>query len=32
VIRDLALDRGLDTVRQVSIDEVWSALRLKPAA
>ena len=22
---------GLDTVRQVAIDNVWSALRLKPA-
>jgi hypothetical protein len=30
IIRDLAGDRGLDTVRQVSIDDVWSALRLKP--
>jgi hypothetical protein len=29
VIRDLALERGFDTVRQVSIDDVWSALRLK---
>jgi hypothetical protein len=31
IIRDLALDRGLDPVRQVSIDDIWSALRLKPA-
>jgi hypothetical protein len=31
IIRDLALDRGLDLVRQVSIDDIWSALRLKPA-
>lgn len=28
-IRKLANDNGLDPVRQVSIDEVWSALRLK---
>jgi len=31
IIRDLALDRGLDPVRQVSIDDIWSALRLKRA-
>jgi hypothetical protein len=31
IIRHLALDRGLDPVRQVSIDDIWSALRLKPA-
>ena len=29
IIRDLAQDRGLDPVRQVSIDEVWSGLRVK---
>lgn len=31
IIRHLALDRGLDPVRQVSIDDIWSALRLMPA-
>ena len=31
IIRHLARDRGLDPVRQVSIDDIWSALRLKPA-
>ena len=30
IIRDLARDRGLDPVRQVSLDEIWSGLRLKP--
>jgi hypothetical protein len=30
LIRDLAQDSGIDQVRQVSIDDVWSALRLKP--
>jgi hypothetical protein len=29
-IREYALAHGLDTVRQVAIDETWSALRLKP--
>jgi len=29
IIRKLANDNGLDPIRQVSIDEVWSALRLK---
>jgi hypothetical protein len=29
IIRDLAQDRGLDPVRRVSIDEVWSGLRVK---
>jgi len=29
IIRKLANDSGLDPIRQVSIDEVWSALRLK---
>jgi len=31
IIRHLARDRGLDPVRQVSIDDIWSALRLMPA-
>ena len=30
IIRDLVRDRGLDPVRQVSLDETWSGLRLKP--
>jgi hypothetical protein len=29
IIHNLALERGLDAVRQVSIDNVWSALRFK---
>jgi hypothetical protein len=29
IIRDLVRERGLNPVRQVSIDEVWSALRFK---
>jgi hypothetical protein len=29
IIRELANSQGLDPVRQISIDEVWSALRLK---
>jgi hypothetical protein len=29
VIRELAPSAGLDPVRQVSIDDTWSALRLK---
>jgi hypothetical protein len=31
LIREYALSHGLDTVRQVAIDDTWSALRLKPA-
>jgi hypothetical protein len=30
-LRDLALERGIQPVRQVSIDGVWSALRFRPA-
>lgn len=29
IIRSIANDNGLDPVRQISIDDVWSALRLK---
>jgi hypothetical protein len=28
-VRDLVVERGLDTVRQIAIDGVWSALRVK---
>jgi len=30
IIRELANENGLDPVRQISINEIWSALRLKP--
>jgi hypothetical protein len=30
VIREMAPSAGMDPVRQVSIDDTWSALRLKP--
>lgn len=29
IIRDLANQNGLDPVRQIAIDDIWSALRLK---
>jgi hypothetical protein len=29
IIRDIANQNGLDPVRQIALDEVWSALRLK---
>ena len=29
-LRDLLAARGVDTVRQVAIDDVWSALRFRP--
>ncbi|HEY3907056.1 MAG TPA: hypothetical protein VGM14_24335 [Streptosporangiaceae bacterium] len=29
VIRDLVPEAGLDPVRQIALDDVWSALRLK---
>ncbi len=32
VIRDIVPSAGLDPVRQISLDEVWSALRLKTLA
>jgi hypothetical protein len=28
-VRDVVVEGGLDTVRQVAIDDVWSALRVK---
>jgi hypothetical protein len=31
-LRDLLAVRGIDAVRQVSIDGIWSALRFRPAA
>ena len=31
-LRDLLAARGVDTVRQVAIDDVWSALRFRPRA
>ncbi len=31
VIRSIAHDAGLETVAQVAVDDVWSALRVKPA-
>jgi hypothetical protein len=31
LLRDLLVPRGIDAVRQVSVDEVWSALRFRPA-
>jgi len=30
VLRDAALARGVQPVRQIAIDETWSALRLRP--
>jgi hypothetical protein len=30
-VRTSVAEHGLDTVRQVALDDVWSALRLKPA-
>ncbi len=30
-LRDLLVPRGIDAVRQVAIDDVWSALRFRPA-
>ena len=30
-VRERVLEHGLDTVRQVALDELWSALRLKPS-
>jgi hypothetical protein len=30
-VRVKVAEHGLDTVRQVALDDVWSALRLKPA-
>ncbi len=29
IIRTIANDNGLDPVRQIAIDDIWSALRLK---
>ncbi|HEY4160919.1 MAG TPA: hypothetical protein VGM08_02545 [Candidatus Saccharimonadales bacterium] len=29
IIRKIANDNGLDPIRQIAVDEVWSALRLK---
>ncbi len=29
VVREIAAGHGLDTVRQIAIDDTWSALRLK---
>ena len=31
VVREMAAAHGLDTVRQVAVDAMWSALRLKSA-
>jgi hypothetical protein len=31
ILRQTLADRGIQPVRQVSIDEVWSALRFRPA-
>jgi hypothetical protein len=31
VVREEFASRGLHTVRQIAIDEVWSALRFRPA-
>ncbi len=31
VCRELMLGRGWDAVSQISVDEVWSAMRFKPA-
>jgi hypothetical protein len=30
-VRAAVNERGLDTVRQIAVDDTWSALRLKPA-
>jgi hypothetical protein len=30
-VRDLLMPRGIQPVRQVAIDDVWSALRFRPA-
>jgi hypothetical protein len=30
IVRSIANENGLDPVRQVAVDETWSALRLKP--
>ena len=32
IIREIANQNGLDPVRQIAIDDVWSALRLKKLA
>ena len=32
VIRELAPSAGMEPVRQVSLDDTWSALRLKPTS
>jgi hypothetical protein len=31
ILRQTLADRGIQPVRQVSIDEIWSALRFRPA-
>jgi hypothetical protein len=31
VLRELVAEQGVQTVRQVAIDDVWSALRIRPA-
>jgi len=31
-LRESVAEHGLDTVRQVALDDTWSALRLKPTA
>jgi hypothetical protein len=32
IVRDLAAEAGWETVAAVAVDDVWSALRLKPTA
>jgi hypothetical protein len=32
LVRELVVAHGLDTVRQVALNDVWSTLRLKPLA
>jgi hypothetical protein len=30
IVRDLVMEHGVEPVRQIAIDEVWSALRIRP--
>jgi len=30
IVRDLVMKQGVEPVRQIAIDEVWSALRIRP--
>jgi len=32
IVRDLVMEQGVEPVRQIAIDEVWSALRIRPTS